>query len=269
MTFIIGFIFALLAPMLALLGIDVSLTYGATGIGAVLGSLLAYAVATDIRIHRRVRAASLLPARQPMAPPRLPPRGHIDISLAARFAWTWPGGNTRRVPGLSGDVRLDVNTVIESAAPTGRLLPAPAPSSCIVLIGQDPRTQVLLTALLGDEGWRAVVCDEEDFFEFVERGDYDMVLLDLDGVPAGRRLIDLLILDPASSGVPIVACTSDPERLAATERDLGRYGVELLPKPFNADDLYGAIRTVVDAARGSGGEYGSWNLRRRTRHGLL
>lgn len=267
MAFIIGFIVALLSPILALLGVDIALTYGAAGMSAVLGSLVACAVATDVRIQRQLRLCSLLPARQPARPVRLPSRGRVDISFAARIDWRWPASGARHPAGLSGDMHLDVNTLMARGAPSNRLLPAPAPSSRIVLIGQDADTRALLASLLGDEGWQTVACDQEDSFAFVRREGCEMVLFDLDGVPAGRPLIDLLILDPATSGVPIVACTSYPEQLAEVERRLGRQGVELLPKPFNADELYAAVRTVVNAARGTGQRERSMHLQRRSKYG--
>jgi len=96
------------------------------------------------------------------------------------------------------------------------------------------------------------VCEAADGMEGLRqllRWRIDVVVTDLKmPVLGGRALVGLAAR--ASPTVPVVAITGMPHVPARTRRLLGRRGIELLGKPFGAEELTAAIRRAMERPEG-------------------
>ncbi len=119
----------------------------------------------------------------------------------------------------------------------------------ILLADDSPTNRMLATKLLERRGHRVTaVADGEEAVAAFQVGDFDAVLLDvempkLDG-PGAARL--LRALEPAGRRVPVLALTGhispqDRQRFLAAGMD------DLVPKPFQPDDLFAALRRATGA----------------------
>jgi CheY-like chemotaxis protein len=49
------------------------------------------------------------------------------------------------------------------------------------------------------------------------------------------------MLDPETRSIPVVMCSADWTELQAKEAWMKEFGVGILPRPFDIDDLYAAV----------------------------
>jgi DNA-binding response OmpR family regulator len=126
----------------------------------------------------------------------------------------------------------------------------PAPAAArprVVVTNHDPDFLGLLELLLNEEGYEALVPPKlTEPFPFIKAWRPAAVVLDV----AFRQetdtlgVLDLLRLDPATAGVPVVVCTTSPRDLGGLE---GREaeGLYLLAKPFDLDRLLAVLATAL------------------------
>jgi DNA-binding response OmpR family regulator len=78
----------------------------------------------------------------------------------------------------------------------------------------------------------------------------DLVILDLrlNSYVTGLELVSSLKEEPSLSGVPIVMCSADTEQLEEQRSWLESVGVEVLPKPFQIDELEGVVDDSLSIA---------------------
>ena len=111
----------------------------------------------------------------------------------------------------------------------------------IALINDDTAFLNLMRELLEScEGYDVSICKEGDrAYEFVKEHRPDLVILDIrmGGEETGWTIMELLTLDPATRPIPMIVCSAAVRELHEHEPILSRYGVSVLPKPFDLDAL--------------------------------
>ena len=123
------------------------------------------------------------------------------------------------------------------------MMPAPAPSPCILVVDDDPGLREVLVDYLGQHGFEAAgAASAAEMDSYLIERVPDLVVLDLmmpgeDGLSACRRLI-------ARGGPPVVmlsAMGEDTDRIVGLELGADDY----LPKPCNPRELLARIRAVT------------------------
>ena len=128
-----------------------------------------------------------------------------------------------------------------------------APRARIALINDDTAFLELMKDLLGSmEGYDVLICKESDSaYEFVKEQQPDQVLLDIrmGGEETGWTLLELLTLDPATRPIPLIVCSAAITDLQAHQPQLDNLGVDVLPKPFDLDQLLEKIKLGLRSSR--------------------
>lgn len=131
------------------------------------------------------------------------------------------------------------------------------PPRRIVVINDDTVFLNLMSDLLSEvEGYEVRVCREGSrAYTFVKEQRPDLVILDIriDGQEAGWSILECLTLDPETSPIPLIVCSAAIRDLQAHQMLLDRYGIDVLPKPFDLDTLLSKIQAAFDRASGSQG----------------
>jgi CheY-like chemotaxis protein len=119
----------------------------------------------------------------------------------------------------------------------------------IALINDDEPFLALMEDLLqAIEGYEVLICKEGDrAYAFVKQHRPDLVILDIrmGGEEIGWTILNLLTLDPATRPIPLLVCSAAVQSLQAHEPLLRRYGVAVLPKPFDLDALLEQVRAAL------------------------
>jgi DNA-binding response OmpR family regulator len=125
---------------------------------------------------------------------------------------------------------------------------------CIVLIDDDPTFLELMDELLGQfEGYEVLTCCEADLaHELVKAHRPDLVILDvrLGDEESGWKVLERLSLDPETRRLPVLVCSAAIGERPAQEPLLQRRGVDVLPKPFDLDELLGKLRAALKPGAG-------------------
>ena len=124
----------------------------------------------------------------------------------------------------------------------------------IALINDDTAFLELMRDLLGaEEGYDVLICTEGDrAYAFVKEQRPDLVILDIrmGGEEVGWTMLELLTLDPQTRPIPLIVCSAAIRELQEHEPLLRRFGVEVLPKPFDLDALLQKVEAAL--AEGAG-----------------
>jgi DNA-binding response OmpR family regulator len=121
------------------------------------------------------------------------------------------------------------------------------PRPRVVVTNHDPDFLGLLGQLLREEGYEALVPPKlDDPYPFIKAQRPAAVVLD---VPfrqetATLTTLDKLRLDPATTRIPVVVCTTAPGALDGLTRREGE-GLYLLAKPFDLDRLLAVLATAL------------------------
>ena len=123
----------------------------------------------------------------------------------------------------------------------------------IALIDDDAALLALLRDVLEVfEGYGVVVCQEADrAAAFIKEARPDLVLLDvrLGGGAKGWAILERLARDRATRPIPVIICSSAAHELEDRTALLRRRGVDILPKPFDLDELLDKVRAARAAGR--------------------
>ena len=124
---------------------------------------------------------------------------------------------------------------------------AATPAGTIVVVDDTPELLDLIAALLTDEGYRVIPCqDATRAHETIRRERPDLVMLDLRmaGV-AEWEVLDALKADEATADIPVIVCSGAVDQLQAAERRLRALGCDILVKPFDIDDLLARVERAT------------------------
>jgi CheY-like chemotaxis protein len=111
-------------------------------------------------------------------------------------------------------------------------------------------------ALFEDEGYRVtinkfVTLDSKETLNEIDELNPDVILLDflIGKEPLGWELLQLLRMTPGTAHIPIVVCTGSLHQVQELAPRLDKLGIEAVIKPFEIDDVVGAVRRAVDGVR--------------------
>ena len=118
----------------------------------------------------------------------------------------------------------------------------------IAVINDDTTFLELMSTLLSDEGYEAHIFREsKSAYQGARDLGPDAIILDIrmESPATGWQMLELFKLDPVLARVPIIICSADISALQERAVHLQSKGCELLPKPFDLDDLLNALRRLV------------------------
>jgi CheY-like chemotaxis protein len=123
----------------------------------------------------------------------------------------------------------------------------------IVLINDDTTFLDLMRDLLQDvEGYEVLICKEGgQAYELVKEQQPDLVILDIrmGGEESGWTLLELLTLDPQTRPIPLIVCSAAIRDLQDHQPLLQRFGIGVLPKPFDLEVLIEQVDAVLGESR--------------------
>lgn len=102
-----------------------------------------------------------------------------------------------------------------------------------------------MVAALEAEGYQ--VQASADAFGDIRHARADLVILDLflHGDAAGWQQLDVLTLDPATRGIPVIVCSAAITSLAEARMKLAMLDVAVLEKPFDLEQLSAAVAAAL------------------------
>jgi two-component system phosphate regulon response regulator PhoB len=115
----------------------------------------------------------------------------------------------------------------------------------VAVVNDDPDFLDLLTELLRLEGYRAFIVHEaRGAFQQLKQANPDVIVLDIriGGDNDGWQIAECLTLDPATNPIPIILCSAALDELQQRIPWLQEHGIGAIAKPFDLDDMLGAIR---------------------------
>jgi CheY-like chemotaxis protein len=126
--------------------------------------------------------------------------------------------------------------------------------SRIVLINDDTTFLDLMRDLLEEvEGYEVQICKEGDrAYEFVRVQQPDLILLDIrmGGEESGWTLLELITLDPKTRPIPKIVCSAAIRDLQDHQPLLDRFGIGVLPKPFDLEVLLEKVEAALGGDKG-------------------
>jgi CheY-like chemotaxis protein len=124
----------------------------------------------------------------------------------------------------------------------------------IVLINDDTAFLDLMRDLLASiEGYEVLICKEGDrAYGFVKEQRPDLVILDIRmaGEEIGWTVLELLTLDPETLPIPLIVCSAAIRDLQDHQPLLDRFGIGVLPKPFDLNVLLEKVEAALGEVKG-------------------
>lgn len=124
----------------------------------------------------------------------------------------------------------------------------------IVIINDNKDFLSAMEMLLDQEGkYQPVIIHEgKDAVRKVKKEKPDLIILDIrmESPVMGWKILDILTLDPATMNIPVIICTASAETILPEKLDwLKAHGIEVLPKPFDCDDLFALVNRAFHPKR--------------------
>jgi CheY-like chemotaxis protein len=120
----------------------------------------------------------------------------------------------------------------------------------IAVVNDDTVFLDMMAAVLRERGWDVRVYREGDSAYFQLREiQPDVIILDIrmESPETGWTVLELLTLDPTTSAIPVIVCSAAIVDLRAHEEVLKKYGIAVLPKPFDVATLYAQVEAALTA----------------------
>jgi CheY-like chemotaxis protein len=122
----------------------------------------------------------------------------------------------------------------------------------IAVVNDDTVFLDMMAAVLRERAWDVSVCREGDnAFEQLRDDPPDVIILDIrmETPETGWTILELLTLDQRTAAIPVIVCSAAIIDLRAHESLLKKYGIAVLPKPFNVDALYAEVDRALAGRR--------------------
>lgn len=118
----------------------------------------------------------------------------------------------------------------------------------IVLIEDDADTRTTMVAALEASGYEVKAAP--DAFGDIKHANADLVILDLflHGESTGWQQLDVMTLDPATRGIPVIICSAAIASVGSARAKLAAFDVAVLEKPFDLEQLEAAVSAALDSA---------------------
>lgn len=121
--------------------------------------------------------------------------------------------------------------------------------ACIAVVDDDPQFLALTEEILEPEGWDVLpISDGDQAFHALKREQPDLIILDvqMEHVDKGWQILTALTFDPDTRLIPVVICSANVDDVQDRRDWLRQHGVDVLPKPFDIDDLRVHVRTALE-----------------------
>lgn len=118
----------------------------------------------------------------------------------------------------------------------------------IMIVNDYPEFLAMMADFLADEGYEVLTAPKhQEAFAQVKELQPDLLICDLifDGLPAGWSLIDMMVLDPATTEIPILLCSAATRQVQETAGSLDARGILWLEKPFTLDQLIEKVTVAL------------------------
>lgn len=118
----------------------------------------------------------------------------------------------------------------------------------IAIVNDDTAFLRMMSLLLTEEGYETLLLHGPDKAHDQIRDEQpDLVILDIRmGAPeAGWQLLELLRLDPQTTRIPVLVCSAAVQELRAKADILRDLRCDILPKPFDLDQLITKVRDML------------------------
>jgi CheY-like chemotaxis protein len=124
----------------------------------------------------------------------------------------------------------------------------------ICVVDDDKAFRLLCARVLEPAGYSCVSIDDgRRTLEEVKRIRPDLLMMDLRlGELDGLEVLNALDADPEVTGIPVVICTAAHDLVERHRERLDELGCEVVEKPFDVDDLLGAIERCLARAAARG-----------------
>jgi CheY-like chemotaxis protein len=126
----------------------------------------------------------------------------------------------------------------------------------IAVVNDDPAFLELMQDLLTDESYSTILLHEgSGAYDAIRQKRPELVILDLrlEHPEAGWKTLELVRLDPETTGIPVIVCSADTRALRDKEDWLRDRDVKILEKPFNLDDLLSMVRDAIGSPAAADG----------------
>lgn len=118
----------------------------------------------------------------------------------------------------------------------------------IMVINDTQEILELFDEILSEEGYEVLLYAQaiQDLKE-IERLKPDLIIIDyiMGGEKSGWQLVQKLRMRRATEKIPLIICTAAIREVREIEGYLISKGIGLVPKPFDIDELLGAVRTAL------------------------
>ena len=120
------------------------------------------------------------------------------------------------------------------------------------VVNDTPEILDVFRMVLEDEGYRATTdrftTELAPKVAHIRELQPDLLILDLivNGEAAGWQLMQLLKMDRATRGIPIIVCTAAVRTVDELHSHLDAMGIKVILKPFDVDHLIEVIKCVID-----------------------
>ena len=118
----------------------------------------------------------------------------------------------------------------------------------VAVINDDTSFLDLMHTLLSEEGYETHIFRESSTAHHGVRAiEPDAIILDIrmDSPTTGWEVLELFKLDRVLTKVPTIVCSADLVALQERAVHLQSKGCEILPKPFDLDDLLNVLQRVI------------------------
>src|SRR5438309_1268117 len=111
----------------------------------------------------------------------------------------------------------------------------------IAIVNDDADFLTAMEALLEESHYKTFIIHEGNTaYHIIKKEILDLIILDIrmDNPTTGWKVLDLLTLDPLTSRIPVIICSASAELIKPEKQIwLQEHGIEVLPKPFDVNDL--------------------------------
>jgi len=119
----------------------------------------------------------------------------------------------------------------------------------LIIVANDDTTYLeLMQELLTEEGYVALVAPVDgNAYPVIRDKQPDLLILDirLSNPDSGLLVLDLVRLDPTTTHIPILLCSTNFDIFPDRAEHLKAAGIETIAKPFSLEEMLGKVRGLL------------------------
>jgi DNA-binding response OmpR family regulator len=119
----------------------------------------------------------------------------------------------------------------------------------IMVVNDTQEILEMFEVLLSDQGYEVVLYSYAiDDMDEIERVKPDLIILDyiFGTEKMGWQMLQKLKMRRSTATIPVIVCTAATREVREIEGYLKAKGVVLVPKPFDIDDMYRAVKRALE-----------------------